>query len=75
MRLFAGTLVMLVLALFGTSHAAGTPSSSFIPRTSHEPHASLNDRRRPHQGGHSAGGHGSSHKTGHHVKHQIPSSN
>jgi hypothetical protein len=81
LKLFAGVMLILALASFGTqSHALGEPTSSFVPRTSHKPHASLSRKHHPHQGGHYVGGHGTSHKGGHylnprtgdHYKQHIP---
>jgi len=68
MKLFASTILMLASVLFGrVSNAGGTPSSSFVPRTSHEPHATLSHKHHSNQGGSNVGGHGASHKGGHHV--------
>ena len=68
LKQFAGAMLILALALFGTeSHAFGASTSSFVPRTSHKPHASLSHKHYPNQGGHYVGGHGSSHKGGHYV--------
>ena len=68
MKVFAGTLLTLVLGLFGTTcNARGTPTSSFVPHNSHQPHATLSHKHSANQGGHYVGGHGSSHKGGHYV--------
>jgi hypothetical protein len=68
MKLLASAILMLALTPFGTpSHARGTASSSFVPRTSQEPHATLSQKHHASQGSHHAGGHATSHKGAHHV--------
>jgi hypothetical protein len=80
MKQFVSATLMLALAFFGIeSHASGAPTSSFVPRTSHRSHA-MSHKRHQSQGGHYAGGHGSSHKgartmnprAADHNSHQIP---
>jgi hypothetical protein len=68
MKQFVSATLMLALVFFATeSHASGAPTSSFAPRTSHRSHASMSHKRHQSQGGHFAGGHGSSNKGGHTV--------
>jgi hypothetical protein len=66
MKLMIGVTATTALLLFGsTSHARGTPSSSFVPRGP-EPHSSLSDKHHSIKNKH-AGTQGAAHKGGRNV--------
>ncbi|MDP9010184.1 MAG: hypothetical protein M3N91_16015 [Pseudomonadota bacterium] len=72
MKFFAATMLLLGLGLFGTAcNARGAPTSSFVPRNSAEPHATLGHKHSAKRGGHHGTGRGTSAKGGHHANSQT----
>jgi hypothetical protein len=72
MKLFAGSMLMFALALFSTASYARTPPSSFVPRNSHEPHATLNNKNASPKGGRYLGGRASVPKSGRNANPRSP---
>jgi hypothetical protein len=66
MKLLAGSMLMIALALCAAVSTAKTPPSSFVPRNYQEPHATLSNKSGSKQG-RQVGGGASSHKVGRHV--------
>jgi hypothetical protein len=68
MKMFAGAALMIALAASSNALAYNpTKSSSFVPRGTVEPHATLSNKSGYNGKGHHAGGRSSSHKGAHHT--------